>query len=143
MKIEEILHRKGREVVTITEEKTILDAVQVLVEHNIGGVVVVHEGRPVGILTERDVLRVTSRNPLELHAIRVNALMTRDMVTATPESELHQVMEVMTERRIRHLPVLEDGRLVGIVSIGDLMKSCLVKAEEENLQLKDYIRGAV
>ena len=145
MKIEEILRSKGHDVVTITESRTVLEAAQALVEHNIGGLVVT-EGtrgtRPTGILTERDILRLTARTPGELDSIQVGAVMTRELITAGPRDELLRVMDVMTENKIRHLPVLDEDRLIGIISIGDLVNACRVLAEEENSQLRGYIQGA-
>ena len=142
MKIDEILRKKGHDVITITESKSVLDAVAVLVEHNIGGLVVTEGDRPTGILTERDILRLTARSPGELGSIQVGSVMTRELITATPEDELSQIMDVMTKNKIRHLPVLEGGRLSGIISIGDLVNACRVVAEEENSQLRQYIQGA-
>lgn len=142
MKIEEILRSKGHDVVTITESKSVLDAVQVLVDHNIGGLVVMDGERPTGILTERDILRLTARNPGELGSIQVGSVMTRELITARPEDQLAEMMDVMTESKIRHLPVMEGDRLAGIISIGDLVNACRVMAEEENSQLRQYIQGA-
>lgn len=142
MKIEEILRSKGHDVVTITESKSVLDAVQVLVDHNIGGLVVMEGERPTGILTERDILRLTARNPGELGSIQVGSVMTRELITARPEDQLAEMMDVMTESKIRHLPVMEGDRLTGIISIGDLVNACRVMAEEENSQLRQYIQGA-
>ncbi|MCH7530346.1 MAG: CBS domain-containing protein [Gemmatimonadetes bacterium] len=142
MKIEEILRSKGHDVVTITESKSVLDAAQVLVDHNIGGLVVMDGERPTGILTERDILRLTARNPGELGSIQVGSVMTRELITARPEDQLAEMMDVMTESKIRHLPVMEGDRLAGIISIGDLVNACRVMAEEENSQLRQYIQGA-
>ncbi len=142
MKIEEILRNKGHDVITITESRSVLDAAQALVDHNIGGLVVTEGERPTGILTERDILRLTARNPGELDAIQVGTVMTRDLITATPQDRLADVMVVMTENKVRHLPVMEGDRLIGIVSIGDLVNACRVVAEEENSQLRQYIHGA-
>ena len=142
MKIEEILRNKGRDVVTITETRSVLDAARVLVEKNIGGVVVTADGRLTGILTERDLLRLTARTPCELDSIQVGSVMTRKMITATPEDELTDMMDVMIKNKIRHLPVMEGGRLVGIISIGDLVNACRIVAEQENSQLREYIQGS-
>ena len=142
MKIEEILRDKGHDVVTITESRSVLDAAQVLVDHNIGALVVIEDESPTGILTERDILRVTARNPGELDSIQVGTVMTLKPITAMPEDQLAEMMDVMTESKIRHLPVLEGGRLVGIISIGDLLNACRVVAEEENSHLRQYIQGS-
>jgi CBS domain-containing protein len=95
-----------------------------------------------GIVTERDILRATARRPGELDSIRVGEVMTRDLITAKPEDQLLQMMDVMAENKIRHLPILEGDRLAGIISIGDLVNACRVVAEEENSQLRQYIAGA-
>ena len=141
MTIDEILRKKGRDVVTVTGEQSVLEAVHVLVERNIGGLVVVDGPAPVGILTERDVLRLTAKSPGRLDAIPVNEVMTREVITARPDDDLRSMMDVMTENRIRHLPVLQGGELVGIVSIGDLVNACRVSAEAENAHLRHYIQG--
>ena len=143
MKIEEILRNKGHDVVTITESQSVLDAVQVLVDHNIGGLVVTEGEHATGILTERDILRVTARTPGELGSIQVGTVMTRELITAKPQDQLADMMDVMTENKIRHLPVMEGDRLTGIISIGDLVNACRVVAEEENSQLRQYIQGGV
>ncbi len=143
MKIGDILRHKGHEVVTVSEGRTVLEAVGVLVEHNIGAVVVTGPGRPTGIFTERDVLRLTARSPGSLASISVGSVMTKDPITATPDDELSHTMDVMTERKIRHLPVVDEGELVGIVSIGDLLNACRFVAEEENTHLRQYIQGAI
>jgi CBS domain-containing protein len=139
--IADILRHKGRGVVTITQDRSVLDAVRVLVENNIGGLIVIDGDRPIGILTERDVLRLTARSAGQLESFTIGSVMTRDLVTATPAHHLQQAMTLMTERRIRHLPVLEDQALVGIVSIGDMVNACRSEAEEENGHLRGYIQG--
>ena len=142
MKIGEIFRNKGHDVVTITESKSVLDAAQALVDHNIGALVVTEGEHTTGILTERDILRVTARSPGELDSIQVATVMTLKPITAMPEDQLAEMMDVMTESKIRHLPVVNGGRLVGIISIGDLLNACRVVAEEENSQLRQYIHGA-
>lgn len=96
--------------------------------------------RVTGILTERDILRLTARTPGELGSIEVGAAMTRVLITATSEDRLEDAMSVMTENRIRHLPVMDGDRLVGIVSIGDLVNACRLVAEQENSDLRQYIQ---
>lgn len=141
MRLQEILDRKGRDVITITPDRSVLQAVELLVEHNIGGVVVVEEGALVGILTERDVLRLTARTPGALDALTVAETMTRELVTGLADDDMLDVMGLMTRRRIRHLPILDEGRLAGIVSIGDLVNACRRTAEEENQHMREYIQG--
>lgn len=141
MRIKDILDSKGRHVVTTSPEGTVRDAMTVLNEHNIGAVVVV-EGQSIrGILSERDVLRLGSRDPDLLSTASIEETMTRDVIMGLPDDEIHAAMGVMTKNRIRHLPIVSDGRLVGIVSIGDLVNACWSEAAAENRHLKDYIHG--
>jgi CBS domain-containing protein len=141
MTLQKILDRKGHEVVTIAPDRSVLQAAQLLVEHNIGGVVVMEEGSPVGILTERDVLRLTALSPGRLDRVSVGEAMSRPLVTGSAGDDMLDVMGLMTDRRIRHLPILDHGRLAGIVSIGDLVNACRLAAEEENEHLRGYIQG--
>ncbi len=141
MKIRDILRHKGPDVVTVSGAQTVMDAVRVLVERNIGGVVVVDGEQVVGILTERDVLRLTAEGPEQLTTVTVETAMTRDVITGSLDDELHSVMEIMTEHRIRHLPVMDEDRLAGIVSIGDVVNASRRLAEEENVHLRDYMHG--
>lgn len=143
MKIHDILQRKGRDVVTARPGQSVLEAMRTLVEHNIGSVVVTEADEIVGILTERDVLRLGSRDPSLLGSTRVRAAMTTDLVIGVADDDIHYVMNVMTENRIRHLPIVEEGALIGIVSIGDLVNACRREAEVENRYMRDYIQGRV
>lgn len=143
MKIHDILQRKGRDVVTAGPGQSVLEAMRTLVEHNIGSVVVTEADEIVGILTERDVLRLGSRDPSLLASTHVRAAMTTDLVIGVADDDIHYVMNVMTENRIRHLPVVEEGALIGIVSIGDLVNACRREAEVENRYMRDYIQGRV
>jgi len=123
MKIAAILATKGADVETIWPDRRVREAVALLARRNIGALVVVDEGQaPVGIMSERDVVRAAATDET-IFARPVSAIMTRNLVTATPEDDLLSVANVMTERRIRHLPVVQAGRLVGIVSIGDVVKA--------------------
>lgn len=141
MNIEAILGSKGRDVVTVAASDTVLDAVRLLVERNIGSVVVMEGRDPAGIFTERDILRLTARRAHELGSIPVGEAMTRDVITAGPHDDLREVMDVMTENKVRHLPVVDRDRLVGIISIGDVMNAFRLSAEEENSHLRQYIQG--
>lgn len=143
MKIREILGTKGSDVVTAPPDIPVLEAMRVLVEHNIGSVVVTDRGGVAGILTERDILRLGARGPEVLAGTQVRDAMTTDLLVGTPDDDIHYCMNVMTENRIRHLPVIDEGELRGIVSIGDLVNACRRNAEQENRHLKDYIRGEV
>jgi len=123
MNIANILARKGGRVITIHPGQSIRQALALLAEHNIGALVVVDEaGRPVGILSERDIVREAARSE-RVFSISVGELMTKDVVVGVPQDDLLSVGNTMTERRIRHLPVVDQGKLVGIVSIGDVVKA--------------------
>lgn len=123
MTIASVLATKGPKVVTVRPEQTVRQALALLSRHNIGALVAVDgAGRPVGILSERDIVREAARNE-RLFDEPVHALMTRDLILGTPADDLASVASTMTERRIRHLPVVDGGRLVGMVSIGDVVKA--------------------
>ncbi len=123
MNIQSILARKGSHVVTIRPEQSIREALTVLAQHRIGALVVVNAvNHPVGILSERDIVRTAATNEA-VFSLSVGALMTRTIVTGVPDDDLEAVAHTMTEKRIRHIPVIDRGRLVGIVSIGDVVKT--------------------
>jgi len=123
MNIAHVLARKGVRVITIRPEQSIRQALALLAEHNIGALVAVDESaRPVGILSERDVVRYAARDE-HVFGRAVSELMTRDVVVGVPEDDLKAVGRTMTERHIRHLPVVEKGTLLGIVSIGDVVNA--------------------
>ncbi len=143
MRIQDILDSKGDHVVTTSPNGNVTDAMEVLNEHNIGAVVVVEGDSIRGILSERDVLRLGARGPELLSTTTILETMTRDVIVGLPEDEIHEAMGVMTQNRIRHLPIVSDGQLVGIVSIGDLVNACWIEAADENQHLKDYIQGGV
>jgi CBS domain-containing protein len=131
MNIAHVLARKGVRVITIRPEQSIRQALALLAENNIGAVVAVDEtGRPVGILSERDVVR-TAAHDEQVFSRAVAELMTRDVVVGVPDDDVKTVGHTMTERHIRHLPVMDKGRLVGIVSIGDVVKALRDEYEGE------------
>jgi len=142
MKVSRILGRKGHEVVTIDPDSSVADAVHLLVERDIGSVVVTEE-TILGILTERDILRLADRDASRLDAISVKEAMTSDLLVAGPDDTVEHLMEVMTRNRVRHLPVVVEGRLQGLVSIGDVVNALRRDAEEENRHLRSYVQGTV
>jgi CBS domain-containing protein len=140
--VAKVLEGKGSEVLTIDAEATVFDAIKRMVGANVGALLVTDGGRVAGIVTERDYLRrVTLEGRTEEETL-VREIMTSPLVYVTPDTSVEECMAVMTERRIRHLPVLADGReLVGIVSIGDLVK---FKSAEQDFQLRfltEYIES--
>jgi CBS domain-containing protein len=143
MKIRDILRIKGSDIVTVYPNFTVHDAMRLLVEHNIGSVVVAEGGQAIGILTERDVLRLGSQDPTSLRTTKVQDVMTKDLIVGLPDDTLEYVMEIMTKNRIRHLPIVEEGLLEGIVSIGDVVHTLRQSVEAENRYMRDYIQGVV
>lgn len=141
MRISDVLRSKGSNVVTVDPDCTVLDVVRTLVDHNIGAVVVMEDDRPVGIVSERDILKLTAREPDRLAGVSARSIMTIDLVTSTLEDDLDRAMHLMTDNRVRHLPILSDGRLVGIVSIGDVVNRVRSEVEETNRHLMSYISG--
>ena len=138
MNIAHVLARKGAKVITARPEQSVREALTLLARHNIGALVVVDDAhRPVGILSERDVVREAARNE-RVFALAVRDLMTRPVVTGTPEDDLMSVGHTMTEKHIRHLPVVDKGQLVGIVSIGDVVKAQrdLYRGEADTLEIQ-------
>jgi len=140
MKVAAILKDKGDKVVTAKPEDTVAVVAELLKRERIGAVVVTGAGGSVaGILSERDIVRAIPGKGDGLLESRAADLMTRDVVTCTPETELHEVQKLMTEGRFRHIPVLADGRLSGIISVGDVVKQRLDELEAETGALKSYI----
>ncbi len=139
MQVENILQSKGRAVTTVSPRTSIAEAVGLLNTHRIGAVVVLDGKRVVGILSERDVVRHLGTDWAALSSRSVSDVMTKDVVTAGRYATVAEIMERMTERRIRHLPIVEGGELVGIVSIGDVVKRKIEETEQEAEALKEYI----
>jgi CBS domain-containing protein len=144
MNIASILATKGDKVVTIRAEQSIREALGVLAQHNIGALVVVDGAlRPIGILSERDIVRAAAKNEAVFPQL-VSQLMTRDLVLGSPGDDVAAVGHTMVQRRIRHLPVVDGGKLVGIVSIGDVVKAQRdqYQGEVDTLQTIVMERGA-
>jgi CBS domain-containing protein len=142
MKIQDILRVKGPEVLTISEERTVFEAISSMVMHKIGALLVMNfEGEFTGIITERDILRICNSYYDQLKTLPVKEVMTRRVIISNPDDEVEYVQEVMTSNRIRHIPVISNNRLVGLISIGDVVKALGQEVRAENKYLKDYISG--
>jgi CBS domain-containing protein len=138
--LRDVLEKKGNEVVTIGPDRTIHEAIERLVSNRIGSLVVrTEEGGVAGILTERDILRIVHDRPEEMKTAKVGDLSTKDLVYGVPDDELDYAMKMMTEHRFRHLPVLADGELVGLVSIGDIVKTMNSARAYEIRMLRQYL----
>jgi CBS domain-containing protein len=142
MLISDVLRVKGTQVITVIPDTTVRQLVAILAEHRIGAVVVSHDGTAVdGIVSERDVVQALARRGAAVMSAKVTAIYTAQVHTVTPQSPIEDVMRMMTERRVRHAPVVADGRLQGIVSIGDVVKIRLGELQAERTALTDYITG--
>ncbi|HWD03878.1 MAG TPA: CBS domain-containing protein [Amycolatopsis sp.] len=140
MRIADLLRVKGATVATVTPGTTVTELLAGLARHNVGAMVVVTpEGGIAGIVSERDVVRRINDHGPTVLAGPVADIMTKLVASATPEDSVDQLSVLMTERRIRHVPVLDGGRLVGIVSIGDVVKSRIERLEQSQEQLVAYI----
>jgi CBS domain-containing protein len=139
--VQQLLNEKGHDVLSIHPDDSVFDAIQLMAKENVGALVVMENDRPVGIFTERHYARSVFLKGKSSPKTRTREIMTTDVVCARPEQTVEECMAVMTSKRVRHLPVLYEARLVGIVSIGDLVKSII---EDQNFaieQLEHYIRG--
>lgn len=142
MDVEGLLNTKGTHVATVRSDVTVETAVAQLKSEGVGALIVSDDGASiVGILSERDVVRAMATHGRELLDMKVSELMTTTVKTCTRGSAIQDVMALMTTSRIRHLPVVEDGRICGIISIGDVVKNRLEELEAETSTLRDFIVG--
>jgi CBS domain-containing protein len=139
MRISDVLRRKGSAVATVDPGLSVNGLVGELAKHNVGAMVVVTGGAVIGIVSERDVVRQLHERGAELLNAKVSDIMTTTVVTCLPTDSVDSLAATMTERRIRHMPVLADGELIGIVSIGDVVKSRIGELELDREQLQSYI----
>ena len=145
MKISSVLAGKPAEVITISPDANVTELLRVLAQHKIGAVVVSRDGMSIdGIVSERDVVRAMAADPDAgatggVRPKAVAAIMTADVLTITPDDTVEAAMVIMTDSRIRHLPVVNDGALAGLVSIGDIVKARLADLEHEKAALVDYV----
>jgi len=141
--VRQLLRAKGSDVWTIDPHASVFEALQLMADRDIGAVLVIDEGRVAGIFSERDYARKVALQGKTSRETTVGELMTRTVYYVSPDETIDQCLAVMTEKRIRHLPVLEDGRLVGIVTIGDVGKAIMSEQEFTIRSLENYITGSV
>ena len=142
MRISDVLRVKGTQVVSVTPDTTVRRLLAVLAEHRIGAVVVSRDGIAVdGIASERDIVRALAERGAAVMSEPLTAIYTAEVHTVTPQTTIEEVMRMMTERRVRHAPVVVDGSLRGIVSIGDVVKIRMDELETERTALTHYITG--
>jgi CBS domain-containing protein len=141
VQISQILRRKGHEVATVDADVSVRDALALLAGHGVGALVVSADGQRIdGIISERDIARGLHEHGAALLAHPVSSVMTADVHTCPPTASVHDLAQTMTDHRVRHVPVVDGERLVGIVSIGDVVKARLDELEAERAQLVDYIQ---
>lgn len=142
MKLQDILRQKSTELFVIRPHASLQDVVNALVKHNCGSLLVLDaNGELRGIITERDILRAAAQLQGSLDQHRVTDFMSMDLLVAQPDDQVADAMGWMTEHRVRHLPITEAGKLVGVISIGDLVKAQHQQLSMENHYLKNYIQG--
>ena len=139
--IASILKLKGQEIWSVTPDATVYDSIALMAQRDVGAVLVISEGKLIGIISERDYARKVVLENRSSRVTRVREIMTPDPVTACPENTVEECMTIMTQYRIRHLPVLDRTNLVGIVSIGDLVKATIADQAHTIDQLQTYIGG--
>ena len=137
----QLLNVKGNEVFSVTPQDSVLHAIEVMATRHVGALLVMSQGSLMGIISERDYARKVILKNRSSHDTPVNDIMTSPAVSVTPEHSVHQCMQLMTEGRFRHLPVVKNGRVVGMLSIGDLVKAVIQEQTEHIEQLERYIAG--
>ncbi|MGQ3676597.1 CBS domain-containing protein [Xanthobacter sp. TB0139] len=143
MTVSIILKNKGSDIVAMKPDATVAEAVACLTENRIGAVVIVDDAQAVvGIISERDIVRLLSRHETKALEAKLDTVMTHAVVTCTPDENITTIMERMTRGRFRHVPVVSGTRLVGIISIGDVVKYRLEEMERQHAELRDYIMTA-
>lgn len=142
MKVKDILKDKGAQVATIGADNTICDAVKTMVEKNIGSLLVLDEkGGITGIITERDILKQCNRRLEAFSETKVKDVMTKNLIVASPHDDLDYVENIMTQNRVRHLPIIANQKLEGIISICDIVNLMRGECKGENRYLKEYVSG--
>lgn len=139
--VKHLLDSKGRDIISIVGDASVLDAIKTMAERSIGSLLVMENGELKGIVTERDYARKVIVKGRSSKSTQVQEIMTADVCTATPDQTVNDCMTTMTERRIRHLPVIENGKVVGLISIGDLVQAIISDQQEEIQQLEQYIKS--
>ena len=140
--IKQILDKKGHEVLTVQPDDTVLHALEQMASRNVGAVIVMENDAPVGIFTERDYARSVILKGRSSPTTPVRDVMSSELIFVRPEQTVDQCMAIMSDKRFRHMPVLQDGKLIGIVSIGDLVKSIIDEQAFTIEQLQGYIGGS-
>ncbi|MBT5558905.1 MAG: CBS domain-containing protein [Proteobacteria bacterium] len=141
MKIEQLLAKKGNDVCSINPEASVYEAIQKMAEKNVGALLVMHEDKVAGIISERDYTRKLILKNRSSKDTPVADVMTKDVCYVTQQEQVNECMALMTEKRIRHLPVIEDGKVLGVISLGDVVKTIIDEQDHEIQDYEQYIRG--
>jgi len=141
MKVKDLLSKKDSAIHTTTPDVMMTEAVRKLNQHNVGALLVMDDDKIAGIITERDILHAAGEHGSKIESFKVKDFMTKELITCGETESVDDVMGLMTMNRIRHLPILENEQLVGIISIGDVVKAQLKKTKAEADDLKEYIHG--
>ena len=139
--VDHLLRNKGSQIYSVAPTDFVLRAIEIMADHHLGALLVMNQGVLVGIVSERDYARKVILQNRSSHDTPVSEIMTSPAVTVTPRDTVHHCMQLMTERRFRHLPVVDSGRVVGILSIGDLVKAVMEEQSAQIEQLERYIAG--
>jgi CBS domain-containing protein len=139
--VQHLLDSKSGDIISIVESASVFDAIKLMADHMVGSALVMEGDDLKGIVTERDYARKVIIKGRSSETTPVRDIMTTDLVTATPQQTVNDCMGLMSERRIRHLPIVADGKVVGMISIGDLVQAIIADQQEEIEQLEQYISG--
>ena len=140
-RVKEILAHKGNDIWSIGPDATVYEAIHLLAEKEIGALLVLEGDALVGVISERDYARNIILKDKSSRATLVNDIMTKDVITAGPEEGVGECMSMMTDKRVRHMPVLRDGRIIGVVSMGDLVRAVIAEQQSTIVDLEKYISG--
>ena len=139
--VKHLLDRKGGEIISIAEHASVYDAIKLMAERSVGSLLVMEADKLIGIVTERDYARKVILKGRSSETTKVGEIMTAEVMAATVEQPVNECMTLMTEKRIRHLPVVAGGKVIGLISIGDLVQAIISEQQEEIQQLGHYISG--
>ena len=139
--VQHLLDRKGRELISIVQDASVFDAIKLMADRRVGSLLVMDSTDLKGIVTERDYARKVIIKGRSSESTQVREIMSTDLITATPQQSVHECMTMMTDKRIRHLPVVAGDEVVGLISIGDLVQAIISDQQEEIEQLGQYISG--
>ena len=142
MQVANVLTVKGDDVISVSPDTTVVEVAKILKSKRIGALLVMESGKIAGIISERDITRALPEYGEKLQSLPVSDLMTKSVTTCSSDTGIDKIMEMMTENRIRHLPVVDNGKLIGFISIGDVVKARVEELVAEEDQLRSYVTGS-